>query len=185
MLSLMSIPRRALLKYGLGGAGLLTLGGVGLALQGSVLRAPNAPLQALDPVEYSVLFAVADRVCPGQGAHPAAHAIDVAGAVDALLATLDPATTGEIKLLLRLLENALPGALLDGRVRPFTACSPEQQDATLAAWQHSAILVRRAGYKVLRALCASTYYADPRSFAGSGYPGPPDFSAALAAQEAG
>lgn len=178
----MSVRRRTVLKAGFAGAAALAVGGLGLGLQGTALRAPSRPLRALNEAEYSVLAAIADRVCPGGGGFPSAASLGVAESVDELLATLDPATAGEIRLLLRLLENALPGLLLDGRSRPFTACTPAQQDEALRAWQLSTLSVRRSGYKVLRSLCASAYYADPRVFAACGYGGPPD---SVGAGEAG
>jgi len=172
----MKTSRRHLLKVGLGGAGLLAVGGLGLSMQSSVLREPGRALLVLDTLEYSVLSAVAERICPAGDGFPSAASLDVAAGIDAFVSLLDPAAGAELKSLLRLLENGVAGLLLDGRPRPFTACSPEVQDATLHAWQHSRIGLRRSGMKVLRGFCSSTYYSDPRVYSHVGYPGPPDFS---------
>ena len=64
--------RRNVLKFGLAGAALLAVGGFGLGLRATVLRAPAAPLLVLDEVEFSVLWAIVERVCPANGAFPAA-----------------------------------------------------------------------------------------------------------------
>jgi hypothetical protein len=172
----MALTRRTILKYGLASATLLAAGGAGLGLQSTVERTPSQPLKALDPTEYSILAAVADRVCPSIDGQPTAADLDIAAQVDHLLSTLDPGTQAELKGVLRLLENALPGLLLDGRSTTFTAATPEAQDSTLRSWQHSRIYIRRSGYKAIRNLCAASYYADPRTYASAGYPGPPDFS---------
>lgn len=172
----MTISRRHLLQVGLGGAGLLAVGGLGLSMQDSVLREPGRPLQVLDTLEYSVMSAVAERICPAGDGFPGGSTLDVAYGIDTFVARLDPAAGTELKALLRLLENAVAGLLLDGRPRPFTACSPEVQDATLEAWRQSRIQLRRSGMKVLVGLCSSTYYSDPRVYSHVGYPGPPDFS---------
>lgn len=178
----MSLSRRTVLRYGLGGAALLAVGGVGLGLRPGVLREPKAPLRALDAVAFSVLAAVAERVAPGGQGFPAASALGVPEKVDALLASSDPGLAAEVSQALKLLENALTGLLLEGRTRPFTACSAAEQDAVLESWRTSGLLVRRQVYKALRGLCASAYYASPETYAAVGYPGPP--AALLAAARA-
>jgi hypothetical protein len=71
------------------------------------------------------------------------------------------------------LESALAGMIFDGRTKPFTRLSPEAQDAVLAHWRDSRLLVRRTGYQVLRKLTCAAHYAQPTSWASVGYPGPP------------
>ena len=107
---------------------------------------------------------------------PSAGEVDLALSIDHFMTLLDPAAAAELKSLLRLLENALPGLVFDGRVRPFTASTTESQDATLRAWRRSRLHLRRGGFKVLCALCSSTYFGDPRVYEAIGYPGPPDYS---------
>lgn len=166
--------RRNVLKFGLAGAVLLAIGGVGLGLRGTVRRVPASPLLVLDDVEFSVLWAVAERVCPANGKFPAASSVLVAEKIDALLAGLDPATQAETKSLLRLVENALPGLLLDGRFTTFTGSSPAVQDAVLEAMRTSRMGLRRTMFKALGGLVGATYYAQPEVWGAVGYPGPPD-----------
>jgi len=54
----MAISRRTILKYGLGGAVVLALGGIGLALRDTVRRQAKQPLKVLNEREYSILWAV-------------------------------------------------------------------------------------------------------------------------------
>lgn len=166
--------RRNVLKFGIAGAALLALGGVGLGLRGTVRHAPKAPLLVFDEVEFSVLWAVAERVCPANGAFPAASTVGVAEKIDALMASLDPGTQAETKAVLRLVENALPGLLLDGRFTTFTGSSPAAQDAVLEGMRTSRLHLRRTMFKALGGLVGATYYAQPEVWGAVGYPGPPD-----------
>ncbi len=169
----MTPSRRFFLGGTLAGAGLLALGGVGLSAQSSVMVAPDAPLRALTPRQFSVLVAVADRVCPGGGALPVAREVGVAGAIDRLLSTMHPGDAAELGQALDLIENAAIALVLDGRARPFTACDPAAQDAALRAWATSGITLRRKAFLALKGLIASAYHANPATYAGVGYPGPP------------
>ncbi len=171
----MELSRRLVLKYGLAGASVLLLAGTGLALQGTTPREPRQPLQALSSQEFSILWALADRMAPAHENFPAASTIEVPERIDSFLASVDPATRGEVKLLLKIVENALPGLILDGRVRPFSKCSPETQDAILEGWRTSSISARRTIFKALNNLVAATYYGSPETYAAVGYPGPPNY----------
>ncbi len=180
----MTPDRRTLLTWGLAGTGLMAMAGVGLGLRPTVPRAAPGPLRKLDPRSYSVLAAIADRVTPGTTDAPTARELDVAYQIDTLLDSLHPSVAWELNQLLKLFDNAITGLLLDGRITTFTASPPEVQDEVLQSWRTSRLSVRRQGYRALRNLCAATYFADPATYASVGYPGPPDFSAALAARRA-
>lgn len=171
----MAISRRTLIRYGLGGACLLGIGGAGLALQPTRIRTPSGRLRALDERTFSILAAVADRIAPSGNGFPTAASLGVAENIDALLVRSDPALVDEVKQLLLLLENGLAGLVFDGRIRTFTSLSPEDQDAVLLAWRRSSLSLRRTGYKALHGLCAAAYYASPEVYERLGYPGPPDF----------
>ncbi len=171
----MSISRRTLVRYGVGGALVLAAGGTGLALQRTTSRAPSRPLRALDSRSFSILVAVADRIIPVGGGFPAASELQVAEAIDELLARSHPAVAAEVSQVLALLENGLAGLLFDGRPRTFTSLEPAEQDAALQAWQGSSLAIRRTAYKALHGLCAAVYYASPSIDGLVGYPGPPDY----------
>lgn len=165
--------RRRLLQVSAGGALLLALGGVGLALQPTAPRTPPGPLQALSPRQYAVLVAVAEVVLPPRAGLPTAEEVGVAAKVDALLARLHPGVAAELGQALLLLENALPGLILDQRARPFTQGSLEERTRVLERWRTSRLKVRRQVVRGLSALVSSAYWSDPRTHAFVGYRGPP------------
>lgn len=172
----MAMTRRGFLGLSAGGAALLALGGVGVALQPTVARTSAVALRALTPRQFSVLAAFADRACPGGDGFPTAAEVQVAEKVDGLLATMHPADAAELGQALLLFDNALVGLLMDGRLATFSAAAPDVQDATIMAWRTSKIATRRQVYKAIRGLVAASYYASPETYAAVGYPGPPDFS---------
>lgn len=171
----MGMSRRTLFKVGLGGTALLAVGGIGLSLQGSRLREPRRPLKVLDTLEFSVLAAFADRLAPHQPPFPTAWELQVAESVDLHLSTIHPGDATDFRKALALLESAVAGAIFDGRFRPFTACTPEAQDATMAAWRTSSVGIRRQAFRAMSGLCHAAYFGSKESYAAVGYPGPPDY----------
>lgn len=169
------ISRRGVIKAGLLGTAAFMLGGASLAMRRGVLVEPlPAGLRVLNHREYSVLTAIADRICPamGEGA-PGARALDVASMIDRRLAMSEADMQGAIKLLLNLFENALTGVLFGERFKPFTELDAAAQDRVLAQWRASTVGFRRSAYGALNGLIASTYFGDPRTWKRIGYDGPP------------
>lgn len=169
------LGRRAFLKGGLAIAALGATAGALLELQPTVWRAPRQALKVLDERMFSVLAALADRICPATDGLPSAWELRVPEKVDAWLDTLHEASVSEAILALRLLESGLLGLLLDGRPRAFTACPAEVQDRVLRAWRDSALLERRVAYRALAGLVSSTYWGEQATWRHVGYPGPPAF----------
>ena len=170
--------RRRFLKRGLFGGALLVLGGALPFVFRTTRRgsAPRGPLRLLSADEYAVLAAVAARIVPGDGADarwPRAEALDCAGKVDALMATLHPDVGHDFRRLLRLCESGLVGTLTAGSPRPFTRASAPEQDARLEAWRRSRLAILRSGYQALKRLCDAVYYSSPEIYPLIGYPGPP------------
>jgi len=174
----MAETRRGLLKKSLGGAALLAAAGaVPVALRRTRLREvpTGQTLRFFTPAEYSIWAAVADRVLaeekPSGGPTPAQ--IDVAARADAFLAPLPETDRKDLKQLLALFDNALFSALQGGPPRPFTAMSPEEQDAHLRRWQTSRFALQRTGYQAMKRLCCALFFSAPETYASVGYPGPP------------
>jgi hypothetical protein len=164
------MDRRTFLKRGAIGGALLALGVGGLAVWPSRMVAPpTRALRSLDARAFQVLIAVARRIV----SVPGADAVEIAHRVDETFAHAAPETRHDFGALLGLLEAALPGAVLDFRLGPFTTLSPSSQDAVLKTWRDSSIALRRSGFEVLRKLCLGAHYGDPATWAGIDYPAPP------------
>jgi hypothetical protein len=157
---------------------LLVGGGTTLALRSTLVRRPpRKPLRLLSVEEHAVLAAVAARFAPGDGAGPkwpTAEALDCAGKIDALMATVHPSVGKEFRQLLRLFESALSGLALTGSPTTFTRLDTAAQDARLEAWRTSRVALLRSGYQALKRLSHATYYSSPEIYALIGYPGPPE-----------
>jgi hypothetical protein len=173
----MGLSRRALLLTG--SAALVAAAG-GLALWPGPTLSPPGPLRALDARTWSVLASVAQAMCPGGDGLPSADELDIASGLDLTLSTLHPADQAELKQGLLLLDNALPGLLLDGRPQPFSRADVGVRAATLLGWRTSRIGLRRQVFKAVRGLVMAAYWGHPRLYAAAGYPGPPDFGQAQA-----
>lgn len=173
--------RRTLLRRGLLGGALLAVGsGTALALWPTRrTHVPTGPLLVLDERAFAVLAAIAARVVVA----PAADPVDIAHVIDRALARAVPEARADVRQLLALFDNALAGALLDGRLRPFTALDADGQDAVLRAWRDSRLVLRRSGYKALRNLCATSFYRQEKAWAQAGYDGPPAWLLAVQAAQ--
>jgi hypothetical protein len=170
--------RRTFLKRGLLGGGLLlAAGSLPFAFRTTLLgRRPRRELRLLTVQEHAVLAAVAARLVPGDGAGPTwptAEAVDCAGKIDALLATVHPDVGSDFRRLLRLFESSFLNTFIAGSPRPFTRATPADQDARLEAWRRSSLAMLRSGYQAMKRLTHAAYYSSPEVFARVGYPGPP------------
>jgi hypothetical protein len=164
------MKRRAFLKTGLVGAGLLALGGTGLALFPSRhIAAPRRPLKVFEESGFQVLVAVASRFVVDIDKDP----IAIAHGIDDLATRLPSDAQSDLRNLVSLFDNALGGLLLDGRVLPFTRLSAEAQDDVLRRWRASRIALRRVGYQSLKKLCYVAHYSMPSSWGAVGFPPPP------------
>ena len=172
------VDRRQLLKRGLFGGALLVLGGTLPFVFRTTRRgsAPRAPLRLLSADEHAVLAAVVARIVPGDGADarwPRAEALDCAGRLDALMATVHPDVGNDFRRLLRLCESGFVGTFTAGSPRPFTRAPAAEQDARLEAWRRSRLALLRSGYQALKRLAGAVYYSSPEIYPLIGYPGPP------------
>lgn len=164
------MQRRAFLKRGLVGGAVLALGGVGLSqLPGRIGFRPRSALLVFDEKQFNVLAAIAARMVTAPGADP----ITIAHTIDAALARAAPEAQSDLRGVMDTFDNALLGALLDGRFRPFTRLEPADQDRALIAWRDSRLVLRRGAYKALKNLCTTSFYRKESSWASVGYPGPP------------
>lgn len=173
----MSISRRKLIQYGVGGGAALFLAGGGWLARRGRAHHPNTELRVLDPYTYSTLASIAERMCASREGLPTARELGVAEQVDALLSRMDPGDVRDLMRVLRWMESPLSGDLWGRSGRPFSECGPEVQDRILESWRTSGWDVQRTAFDALHALCQAPYWGHPKVWAHVGYGGPPDFSA--------
>jgi hypothetical protein len=163
------VKRRTFLKTGLFGAGLLFLGGTGLAFfPTKSVASATRKLRVLDDQSFQVLVAVARRVIQDADADHVA----IAQSIDESATRLPPEAQVDLRKLLSLFESALGGLVLDGRLLPFTRLAEKSQDEVLDRWRTSRIAIRRGGYQSLKKLCYVAHYSQPSSWPAIGFPTP-------------
>lgn len=165
--------RRGFLKKGLfGGLALALFGSGWLALRRSAqVRLPEG-LQVLDAQSYALMQALLQRLVPRRQGFPDPEELGTVRAIDRILTQLDDSARHELKQLMVLFENALPGFLFGGRTQPYTQLSVDDQERVLTEWRDSRIMLKRSGYNALRTLVMSAYYGNPAVWPALGYPGP-------------
>ena len=132
----------------------------------SELRA-DVPVGAarFDDADRRILAALA-RATYGEGA----DALDVPGAVQGMVATLDAERQGLVVALPGLF-NQLSRVLVP-TVRAWIDCDADAQIAALVDWETSPLGFRRQVLQALRQLVLAACYTNPAVFASIGYPGP-------------
>jgi hypothetical protein len=175
----MTVSRRTILKYGIGGASLLALGGASLSLRPTVLVEPQTDLRVFSLQEYSIIAAVADTILSGSKGYPSAREMQIAERVDDALFPCHPGVQKEFKQLLGLIESAVAGFILGGRTATFTSLSLKDRWAVLDSWRNARIPVFRTAFKAIHGLVTASYYSLEAVHARVGYPGVPPWVTAV------
>lgn len=167
-------PRRVSRRAFLRGAGLTaSLAAVGRI---RVLPAAAAEPAAEGPrffsdYETELLTQIVERmVDTGDPAAPAVRDTRAVATIDALVATLDPAVSGQLPLALRLFEWG--PIVFDFTFSRFTRMTPAEQDASLEAWMTSRLQIRRLAFAGLRNLALLGYWSQDETWPLIGYAGP-------------
>lgn len=165
--------RRRFLQLSLLGTGALALGGLGLGLRPGRLWEPDRPLKVLTQRQYSTLIAFALAALELDPSMPSPEEVELGIFLDAQLAEGPPSFAKEVCQGLQLLENALPGFLLEGRTKPFTALDPVLRRAVIRRWAEGRYPLQRQLIRGLSALVSVAYWSSPKVWPHVGYPGPP------------
>ena len=104
---------------------------------------------------------------------PAASELDIAGKVDAVMATAGPEQQQEFRLVLFLIENPSVAALLSLQTSPFSKSDDTNKQQRIEGWRTGLPHLRTA-FKALNGICNGAYYADTRVTKLTGYSGPPE-----------
>lgn len=168
-----AVPRRTLLRAGLGGAALL---GLGAAFSHAQLgyhapAAVQATLRTLSIKEWSIVEAAASRLMRPDGPGlPDPLSLSPGLAADAMVGRMDSATRTDLLRLLHVLEHLLPASV--GKTSRFTRLPGPDQDDVLRAMEHHRVGLLRGAFDGLKSLCALAYYSHPATWQALGYDGP-------------
>jgi hypothetical protein len=167
----MGTSRRTFLKAG-GLAALALAGG------GALYRATHAGAShrfALDGEARAALHAIAPAILAGalpQGAGRAAALASTMDGVHQAILGLPPATQKEVQDLFGLLALAPARRLLTGVSGGWEGARFEDVSAFLQDWRLHRLGLLRSAYHALHDLVLGAWYAQPASWAATGYPGP-------------
>lgn len=165
------MQRRVWLKLGVASAAVLAVAGGTLALwPGPATDSRLSP--DARPVMQAVGAAILEGSLPGEGAARTAALAGLLSRLDDLVAGLPPHAQRELAQLLQLLGTAPGRRWLAGVEAPWPEASVAQVQAGLQGMRVSRLSLRRQAYQALHDLVAGAYFADPRTWAQLGYPGP-------------
>ena len=163
-----SLDRRGFLRVTTGGATAIALASLipaGCAADYPQAERDGAKLRSLTDKEYAVARAAADALLVGV---PVSAAV-IATRIDQELAWVGEPIRTDMKTVFSLMEHATP---LGGRMRRFSALSPEQARSYLQTWQRSRFQLRRAAYQAVKGFVYYFAYIDPATRPLTGFAGP-------------
>jgi hypothetical protein len=167
----MGTSRRTFLKAG-------GLAALALAAGGALYRAKHTGTPhrfALDGEARAALHAIAPAILAGalpQGEGREAALASTIEGVHAAILGLPPATQKEVQDLFGLLALAPARRLLTGVSGGWQGARSEDVSAFLQDWRQHRIGLLRSAYHALHDLVLGAWYAQPASWAATGYPGP-------------
>jgi hypothetical protein len=173
--SRLKITRRKLIFVGVAGA--VAAGGLwaaGRTQDGNSVRG-GALIQKHSTALHSLTLALLGSALSADAPQRGAEIGRTSTAVGALIDNLPPHTRGEIAQLLDLLSIKPARALLG-----YSGNWEESDTANVAQFLYglrdSSLAIKKQAYFALHDLVFGSFYADPSSWRGSGYVGPPKLS---------
>ncbi|MEP7181695.1 MAG: hypothetical protein ABI886_05885 [Betaproteobacteria bacterium] len=144
---------------------------------GSVPADGTDALSALDAQAPSIIAAIVpvmlDGALPAAAAQRAEAIRETVANVSSTVAGLPPSARNELSELFALLAFA-PARLAVARVSaPWAQAERADVAAFLEHWRTSRFALLRSAYDALHQLVLAAWYANPKSWAAIGYPGPP------------
>lgn len=172
----MGTSRRTFLKAGGLAALALAAGGALYRMSGAGLRHTEAPHRfALDGEARAALHAIAPAILAGALPQDAAGEIALSRTIDDIhqaILGLPPATQEEVQDLFGLLALAPARRLLTGIAGGWEGARIDEVNGFLQDWRFHRLGLLRSAYHALHDLVLGAWYAQPASWAATGYPGP-------------
>ena len=169
--------RRGFLQLGLMGTATLALGSTIATLTGcSSPLEKDSEYKFLQPNDREFFAAlipvVLNKSFPGELSHDVAMKRTLL-ALDNLIYTLQLHNRAQMRQLFDALSMAPIRVLAGASWASWKDTSHKEIDVFLISWRESLIPPKRNGYVALCKLIGICWYAQPESFAATGYPGPP------------
>ncbi|MEX5744223.1 twin-arginine translocation signal domain-containing protein [Massilia sp. X63] len=167
----MGTSRRTFLKAG--GVAALALAAGGALYRATHTQAPHR--FALDGEARAALHAIVPAILAGALPQGAQRAAALSGTIDGVhqaILGLPPATQKEVQDLFGLLALAPARRLLTGISGGWEQARSEDVNAFLQDWRLHRLGLLRSAYHALHDLVLGAWYAQPASWAATGYPGP-------------
>ena len=164
------LDRRRFLQGSAAGVALL---GLGSLLPAGCTRypKPSKTLLFFTAKEYAVMNQAAERLLGAEGQVGSDdEQVDVAANLDGWLASWDAEAQQQLRIMLRVFEHGT--SLFDLQRRRFTRLGASAKDQYVDGWMRSTLGARRAVFRGLKALSASGFYKDPRTWPSLSYEGP-------------
>lgn len=167
--------RRFIVASGLGALA-LAAGGLLYSVRPGTSSTASPEGFALAGTERAALAAIIPALLAGALAHEekrrAAQVDEVVEAVHVAVRGLAPATQREVAQLFGLLAMGPVRRMLAGVPTDWEHASVAQVSAFLQSWREHRLGLLRSAYHALHALVLGAWYAQPASWAATGYPGP-------------
>jgi len=154
------------------------LAALALAGGGALYRATHSDKPqrfALDGEARAALHAIAPAILAGALPQAAGREAALAGTIEGVhqaILGLPPATQKEVQDLFGLLALAPARRLLTGIAGGWDHARIEDVNAFLQDWRFHRLGLLRSAYHALHDLVLGAWYAQPASWAATGYPGP-------------
>lgn len=167
----MKLSRRRVIFVGLGGAAALAAGW-------AMFRSPSAPVRGgVLVVSHAkmldaIAFALLGPALPSDASARDAAISRTTKALGELVDQLPALTREEIGQLFELLSIKPARALL-GYSGEWSRDNAELIASFLQSLRHSSLALKQQAYFALHDLIYGSYYSEPSTWQGSGYPGPP------------
>ena len=162
-----ALDRRGFLRASAGGGVAIAVASLlpaGCARDYPQATQDGARLQALTDKEYAIARAAAEALLVGVPVEPRV----IAQRIDRELALAGDPMRKDFKTVLRLFEHL---TLLGGKIRRFTALSPQDRLSYLRGWSRSRFALRRGGYYAIKGFVSYMAYTDPATRALTRFPG--------------
>lgn len=157
------LDRRTLLKGGLAGAALVSVGATGFAV-----TRPLDGLVTLSALEAAVVGALLDAMFPGDP-------FPVGGGDPAIVANVDRVVTELLPPLhataFKLMLSTLEWGTLASRGARFSALDRTTRTDVLHVWSTPGVLARRVAFDALKAILGMAYFSNPAVQAHMGWRG--------------